>query len=406
MNAPSAPQPAELEPVTPAARRWLALILLLGLAARAGWALRLGDAPRYPDAGQYLMMSENLRAGRGPIIDDHLKAWRAPALPVLLAALESSGLPRLGLRLALAALASLLPLLLFALARELALGERVALLAAAAAALWPHQIYFSGLILTEGLVSVALAAASWVVVRARRLERLDLALAAGALLALTTLSRFPFGLYPVWVMALVALTPPRPRRWKPLLAVLLAGYVLAMAPWWIRNARLFGHFVPHSTHLGHHLWETLGPHATGGPCCDTIPYPIDYPAPGFSEVEWDRGLQKLAWANVRRDPGVVPRLALIKLPRLWSPIPNDPDHRTTLLVTVSLLSVGPMLLLAPLGLWRHRQRLWELWPLWAPALYLTLLHSTISYGSVRYRLPAEPLLLVACALAFAKPSRG
>ena len=49
--------------------------------------------------------------------------------------------------------------------------------------------------------------------------------------------------------------------WSGLL--ILIGIVLVMSPWWIRNARTYGRFVPTSVWFGASLYDGLNPNATG-----------------------------------------------------------------------------------------------------------------------------------------------
>lgn len=380
----------------------LAGIVVLAAALRIGYACTLSDEPKYADSHQYLAMAAHVLAGNGPMINDERRAFREPTLPVTLAALEWSGIAtsRRAQRVALATIAALLPFALWLLARALGLPSRAALLAALGAAVWPHQVYFAPLFLGEGLSSLVLVIAMTALSRLRLAGGAGAALVAGVLLALAILARFSLGLVPLALLVLWPWLAPSGRR--RLFVLVLAGYALAMAPWWLRNARLFGRFVPHSTHMGLHAWESLGPEATGAPVADHIEIP---PRGDLSETEWDAMLQRAAFAHVARDPWHAVALVPVKVARLWSPVPNDAGHRSAANVAISLASVVPLYALALVGAWRARSRLLrDLWPLWLVPTYLTLVHATISFGSVRYRLPAEPFLIVLAAIGLGGPS--
>lgn len=53
----------------------------------------------------------------------------------------------------------------------------------------------------------------------------------------------------------------------------LAGWMVAMAPWWIRNAVVFGAFVPFSTMGGFTLYESVHPKADGGANLGSVSFP-------------------------------------------------------------------------------------------------------------------------------------
>lgn len=362
-------------------------------------ALALPPEPRYPDSRQYLAVARNVRAGRGPLLDARHRAFRAPGYPLLVAGLQAAIRDDLLLlRIAQALLMAGLPGLVWLLGRELG-APRAALLAAGAAAVWPHFVYFSPLVLTEMPLALLLVAATWALLAARNKGSAGLALGGGLLLGIATLTHFSLAFYlaallPVWLLARPA--PDRPWR---LWLLALAGWTLALAPWTARNARVLGAFVPFSTHAGEHLWEVLGPEATGGPMVDSIRH---WPEGlrELGEVERQRLLVARTREHVLAHPGQALALAPKKLARLWSPLPNDPGHRRPALVALSLASAVPAFLLAAVGLARAvRARRVPLWPLLLPLVYVSAVHATISMGSVRYRIPFEPFLLLLAGLA-------
>jgi hypothetical protein len=86
---------------------------------------------------------------------------------------------------------------------------------------------------------------------------------------------------------------------RPLAAAAVAFAVMAaaIAPWSIRNTRIFGHFVLISANGGENLWEGNHPGASG----ETEPMPAE--ALHMQEAERDTYLGNVAKAYIRAYPG-------------------------------------------------------------------------------------------------------
>ncbi len=376
--------------------RRLLQLFLLAVAIRACFGLIQPEHPRFADSQQYLAMAENIQAGNGPIINQRLKAYRAPGYPFFLAGVSTLlGHDIRVLRVVQAFVGALVPLLLVLLGQEL--GEkRAGWLAGLAAACYPHLVYFSARLLTETQFTLLLLLAMLILARAHGRSSWRLSLAGGAALGLATLTRFSLGLLPLALIPVWFWHTPRPRRQ---FVFVLLGFTLVLAPWSVRNYRILGSFVPLSTHLGHHAWEVLGPQATGGPVADHITWPEGTHT--LDELARDRMLKRKTWEHVQMHPARTIGLVGRKFLRYWSPLPNDPAHRTPLYILASLASFGVVLLLALAALLQARRRLMPLWPLWLPLLYYTAVQVTISMGSIRYRVPIEPYLILLAATAVA-----
>ena len=116
---------------------------------------------------------------------------------------------------------------------------------------------------------------------------------------------------------------------------MLAGLIVAMTPWWIRNARLSGRFVPTTLQVGASLYDGLNPQATGASNMDLAPEPVkdlrrraasgEVPRDAALEVELDRRFRVAARAFARDNPARVARLAADKLRRIWNLWPNEPS---------------------------------------------------------------------------------
>lgn len=189
-------------------------------------------------------------------------------------------------------------------------------------------------------------------------------------------------------------------RWRHVLisAILLA---LTILPWVARNRAVFGTFVVGTSGSGHVLLEGNNPYnETGGIGGDDLRYLEGLPA-GMGEIERDRWERDKAIDNILDDPGRFLRIAGRKFVRFWSLWSNAPAYDRPLFRWVSLLSFGPVLVLSLLSIPVFRRDRGRLAIVWLFIGYYTVLHM-ITIGSLRYRLPLEPLLL---ALAAATLSR-
>jgi hypothetical protein len=104
--------------------------------------------------------------------------------------------------------------------------------------------------------------------------------------------------------------------------------------------------------------------------------------------------------RIREDPARLLRLGAAKFARTWSLTPNVAAYSGGAPALVS--AVWMLLILAAAGVGigsnRHAFRAWV--ALLAPVPAFALLH-TIYVGSVRYRVPVMPLLMVASAVGLA-----
>jgi hypothetical protein len=195
------------------------------------------------------------------------------------------------------------------------------------------------------------------------------------------------------------------RAWR-MAAVAVLAFAVAMSPWWWRNYRVFGAFVPLSTMGGFTLYESNGPGADGGPNFGKTPLPdvpgFDGPITPALELARNRAWSRAAREAIFADPARFLRLAGNKFGRTWSLTPNWSGAQHPLIQFVSAAYFTVLMPLCAVAMWRRRQE-WRSW-LWLalPAIYIAVIHS-VFMGSVRYRLPAEGALAVLAALALVIP---
>jgi hypothetical protein len=187
---------------------------------------------------------------------------------------------------------------------------------------------------------------------------------------------------------------------------MLAGLIMTMTPWWIRNARVCGRFVPTTLQVGASLYDGLNPQAAGASNMGLVPESVEelrrraasgeVPRDAALEVELDRRLRAAAWAFARDNPASVARLAAVKLLRMWNVWPNEPSFSAWPIRLAVVLSYVPVLVLGILGAVGTIRRGWPYILCWLPAVYFTVLH-VIFVSSIRYRQPAMLGLIVLAA---------
>jgi hypothetical protein len=192
-------------------------------------------------------------------------------------------------------------------------------------------------------------------------------------------------------------------------AFMLAALATTMLPWWLRNYRVTGRFVATTLQLGASLYDGLNPDATGASDMKFVPEFITAqqqadkasnttPAGTFEE-RLDSRLRSAAIDYAMAHPKRAGELALAKLLRMWSPLPNAAEFQYWILRLVVFCGYTPVLVAAAWGAMRHLRRGWPYVLCVMPAVYLTLLH-LVFVGSIRYREPAMLPLIVLAAGAW------
>jgi 4-amino-4-deoxy-L-arabinose transferase-like glycosyltransferase len=371
-------------------RRILAAIVLLAFALRLLAAVavpdqELSDATAYRNAGQHFWSTWRLGAGQA-----------MPLYPMLVGLVG----PGWGQLLTDIALSTTAVWLLYVLTREVFADRAAAHLAALAAAIYPHFIFFSVVGLTETLF-IMLTLGTFVA-----WYRGAFAVAA-VLAVLSVLTRPSVDLLaPVLVLyfATVVHRLPWPAAIRKLLAYAVV-YVVLMSPWWLHNYQAYGTFVRLNLGSGEVFYLGNNPlNRSGGGT-----QPIDGNLTEFNAigdlVERDAALWKAGLDYVRAEPGRFIEMAAVKFARLWRPWPYADGYRNPLYVAMSLLSFIPVLLLALLyiGRWGCGE-LARIGPIILFAGYLTAVHM-ITIASVRYRIPMEPFVIMFGAVAAARIAR-
>jgi 4-amino-4-deoxy-L-arabinose transferase-like glycosyltransferase len=408
----------------------LAVILLLGLGLRVGEAWD-GRAPVY-DATAYAAIAANLEQGNGFTVGPTAtqpSSNYSPGLPLLVAgAYELTGGVHEHLaRMTLALLGTLSILFAYLLGRRLqrlmsSSGYRptnsssvaAGLVAAAAVAVYPALLEYQGMLMSEPLAATLLSGAVLAIFWAGDRDGWAAWLLPGLLLGATAMVR-PEYLGVALLLGVVVLARTVRGDWRRALAraaVLLAGVILAVAPWTIRNATALDRAVPISTgggqvlFAGTYLPSDGDPERVGAEVVARHPglfAPADagrlrleqilarLAAARYPDMETDRTLSRMGkeqlWDDIGQEPVEYAGFVVAKVGRVWLHGPRavmrEPGWAVLhwALVGLGLLGLG---LLA----WRRR---WEALVLATTFLSITAL-SALLVASPRRALVMLPLV--------------
>jgi 4-amino-4-deoxy-L-arabinose transferase-like glycosyltransferase len=298
---------------------------------RPDWYTQWPDQVGYRQLGQVLAATGKFTRfpDAVPFVPDVL---RMPAYPLFVAAIyKIAGVHQLPVALAQTALFALTCLLVFAIARRIA-SERVALAAALVTALFPPIPYFGALVMTEVLTTFLFTASIWMALRALESRRTMTFAAAGVLIALTTLSRPVFVLFPVALAAVgLIVFPVAGVKQRPSLlqwAALVGAFTIAMVPWSMYNYVTMGRFTPTppAGGVGRGLWEGQWQATWSGRLQDELTK--------IADATGDRALldQRVEAVAAREHTAAAPMLEYVHqwqdIRRIWTE-PTDPGEHAT-----------------------------------------------------------------------------
>ncbi len=398
--------------------RWLVAALCLALVLRLGaafyWQARVaGEGFHFGDSEGYWELARSVaRGGPYEFGQGGDRVFRTPGYPVLLAPLFlvfGDDPPLLVARVQSAVFGTVAVLGVWLLAQRL-FGTAAAHLAAVAAAVYPGLIVLSVVVLSEAAFcalvpfQLLLWTLAWQADSRRR--SLLVGVSTGLLAAAITLIR-PSWLLFVPFAAVAGLVCNRRRgRHAAIAAAVMAGLIAGMTPWWIRNARVTGHFVPTTLQVGASLYDGLNPRATGASDMSYVPAfrgaERRAEAAGMVdehdsfEYRLDRRMRKAAsdWAG--QHPLEAARLATVKFVRIWNIWPNERAFSRPVVRMAVAVAYIPLLVLGLVGACRAIRQGWPYVLCFLPAVYLTGLHM-VFIGSIRYREPAMLGVIVLAA---------
>ncbi len=411
----------------------LAGLVILTLLIRGGF---LAATPHALDSDPdgYRHLAENV-AERGVFgYGDSPTAYRPPLYPLVLAPLVSmpyttTAIATLHVLLGVATVG-----LLYRLAGRWGLRSFSAV-AAVLVVVDPLLLMQSTLVMSETLAALLVVVALLALTGAAQRPTAVRAALAGGAVALASLCRPTF--LP-WLALCAVVLPWFAETWNKRLrnfTIYLVAAAAVLAPWITRNYIHFGRPVAGTTHGGYTLllannpwfydylrsgewgsvwaadeldqwWMTKASRAT--------------PA---KELQADRRAYEKAWETIRRQPGMFLYACLVRVGRLWSPLPHRVDPQEQLSEQVSRYTVGLWygveLVLALVGVvavirqgcpprlqlcrpsapGSHRSPSWRRTWMWGIllAIVFTAVHS-VYWSNLRMRAPLMPLVAMAAVL--------
>jgi hypothetical protein len=348
----------------------LAAILLLGLGLRVGEAWD-GRAPVY-DATAYAAIAANLEQGDGFTVGPSAtqpSSNYSPGLPLLVAGVYevTGGVHERLARVILALLGTLSVLFAYLIARRLRRSMHLAaqgqpnassgvvagLIAAAAVAVYPALLEYQGMLMSEPLAATLLSASVLAIFwasDARQSHPRIRWLLPGVSLGALALVR-PEYLGVALLLGVVVLASRLRDDWRVGItqaAVLLAGVVVVVAPWTVRNLVALDRAVPISTGGGQVLFAGTYLPSDGDPekvGVEVVAHHSGLFDPGaaqrlrleqilarlaaqrYPELETDQALSRMGreqlWDDISKQPLDYATFVAAKVGRIWSHGPRD-----------------------------------------------------------------------------------
>ena len=406
--------------------RWLPLLSIAALAfvLRFGlWLARArGLVPSFEPPisfwlggnPEWTVLAENLARGAGYHFQSEWfgDTWtnRPPLYPLLLAALSRlfgrADLPPVLVQSVIGSLSAVLAALMSA----RLFGRRAGLTAGVLVAVYPyylnHDVYRQEIV----LLTAVTAAAVFLLLRARDASTAGDPVGAGAMLGLAALTRLTLLAFVPLAAAWLGVFSAR-RRARGV-ALFLAGVVLVITPWVVRNTLLLGRPV-FSVSTGFGLWWSHNPGVLKYYPRETIDrgtaeYWLSLPAAvrervaALPELERDQWFREQAWVYIKANPRSVARgvglKALVAFGLVKSPVSGD--FRDVLYLALYV----PLLLLAGLGAFMRPGR-WPETALFVLLFVAYLAPSLLAWSHTGHRIYVDLYLMVLASVPIAAVTR-
>ncbi len=372
---------------------YVILILLIALLLRFYVAFTTTELPA-DDGFEYDRLAMNVLSGRGYVGEEGLPtSFRPPFYPFALSAIYFIfGHSYLAVRIFQAILGTLAVLLFYLIGRDIH-SEKVGIIVAFFAAIYPSYIILTKFLFTETLFTFLLALSVYLFLKMRKFLFAGTAALTGITLGILSLTRPSAILLPILYGIILFLSVKRNNRRK---ALYLAGIValsclIIVSPWVYRNTAVHGRFVLISSNGGLNFYQAVSP--IRGKIFGKVPADgtIEESKKIPNEVEKDGFLFKKGIEKIINDPLRTAKLAVMRFGFYWGffdwEIQKGKEYNYI---------YGFMLPFFILGFILALKKMKQFGILVSVIAYFFLL-VLVSQGTVRYRLPTDGYLFMLSA---------
>ncbi len=369
-------------------------IFMLAVAVRIFYAVGISQPTVNDDAKEYDRLGVMLAEGQGYATESGKPtAFRPPLYPLFLAGIyRAVGHNLQWVRLAQAFISAGICVLVYSIAVKL-FDKPIAKLAAVSACLYPPLIVNASQILSETLFTFLVLSAVLSIVSGNHLHH---PLLTGIALGSALLTRSLLVFFMPFLFSWLALRD-RTEKFKDM-AILVLGITMALAPWTVRNFFTLNAFVPLGNVGGVTLYNS---------------YVLPQKGFGYNSLEGvnrtyfdqldetaqSKYLVKRTIAHIAKNPTEAMKLAGVKILLFFYPF--DGYWHTVSFGSKYNLFWGIVLSFSIIGIGCHRWNLDENIKLVYLLFCSFLLASVVFYGSPRFRIPIEPLLICFAAAGYA-----
>lgn len=411
----------------------LGIIVIVATGVRVAYIL--GEArydEQFYDAAYYELQAREIVDGRGyvdpfPLLPggtgevreaaDHppLTVFALIPMVVIGDALDMSDEDsQLAMRFEIMVFGLLAVFLIGLLGREL-VGDRTGLIAAGIAAVYPYLWINDGLLMSEAFAASAVTGALILMLRLLKRPTLRLAFAVGVVCGVAALARAELVLLAP-LLGLPLIWSFRAQAWSyriKVVGVIAVGTALLIGPWVAYNFSRFDEPTFLSTNDGTAMLASNCDNVFWGPSTG-LTYldgciPKKAPSGDQSVVSRIYRERAIDYVSLRKKRAAVVLLA--RVGRDWGffrPVDmlswNEAEGRPSWITGLGLYFYYPLLALAIGGIVVLKRRRTRQWPLLIPPVIVTL-GTILAYGQTRFRVPAEPTIVVLAAVSLAALSQ-